>query len=102
MSSGMGWPQSPSVDCARSRLEGYAVTMRKRRSARHSLRVVWRALHGMASDTFVNIVQLAEKIVTFFSDVVRYGLASQPIWGLSKDAAWKAMPSPCASRPLED
>ena len=45
----------------------------------------------MATDTFTGIVQLAEKIVTICSDVVGYGLASKPICGLSKDAAWKAM-----------
>ena len=45
----------------------------------------------MASDTFTNIVQLAEKIETTSSDVVGYGLASKPISGLSQDAIWKAM-----------
>ena len=55
-------------------------------------------LYGMAAETFINIVQLAEKIEAICSDVVRYGLASMPICGMSKDAAWKAMPSPCASR----
>ena len=55
----------------------------------------------MASDTFKNIAQLAEKVGTISSDVVEYGLASEPICGVSQVAAWKAMPSLCASRPLE-
>ena len=45
----------------------------------------------MASDTFTNIVQLAEKIETTSSDVVGYGLASKPISGWSQDAIWKGM-----------
>ena len=50
----------------------------------------------MATDTFTGIVQLAMKIVAICWDVFKYGLASRPICGLCKDAAWKAMPSPCA------
>ena len=36
-------------------------------------------LDGMTSDTFINIVQLAEKIETIFTGVVGYGLASRPM-----------------------
>ena len=62
------------------------------RGARSGLRVDWRAPYGMASDTFTNIVQLAEKIKTTRSHVVGYGLATTPISGLSQDTVQR----PCS------
>merc|ERR1712241_803381 len=61
------------------------------RSARSGLRVDWKAPFSMASDTFSNIVQLARQIETSSSDVIGYGVASKPIVGANRDAAWKAM-----------
>jgi len=61
------------------------------RSARSNMRVDWKAPYDVARDTFSNIVQLAKKMEATSSDMVGYGLASEPITGASEDAAWKAM-----------
>merc|ERR1712038_1575819 len=57
------------------------------RSARSNMRVDWKAPYDVARDTFSNIVQLAKKMEATSSDMVGYGLASEPITGASEDAA---------------
>merc|ERR550532_2675248 len=61
------------------------------RSARSGLRVDWKAPYSMASDTFLNIVQIAKTIEKSSSDKVGYGLASKPLSEASQDELWKAM-----------
>merc|ERR1719361_2415149 len=61
------------------------------RSARSGLRVDWKAPFGVARDTFSNLVQLAKKIESSTSDVVGYGLASQPVTDSNQDSLWRGM-----------
>merc|ERR1712012_1292680 len=44
-----------------------------------------------ARDTFSNLVQLAKKIESNFSDVVGYGLASKPVASVNRGSLWRAM-----------
>merc|ERR1712012_1175924 len=61
------------------------------RSASSGLRVDWKAPISVARDAFTNLVQLAKKVENSSSDVVGYGLASEPVTGVSQDALWRAM-----------
>ena len=54
------------------------------RGARSGLRGDWMAPYGMASDTLKTSCSWQEKVETTSSDVVEYGLASEPICGLSQ------------------
>lgn len=61
------------------------------RSATSGLRLDWKAPHGVARDTFSNLVQLAKKVESNSSDVVGYGLASKPVTSVNQDSLWRAM-----------
>lgn len=61
------------------------------RNAKDGMRLNWGAPYDVARQTFDNIVKLAKSIENNSTDVVGFGLASEPMTGVTEDTLWKAM-----------